>query len=130
MRSNFLAHRFRVRVPMVDIRKVRMAMVYRLMLVGVCVGLVTPPVKIVAVLVVCIVAMRMCMGHWRVLVRMHVVFSQVQPDTGSHDGCCQPKHWACGLTQQDNRQHSTHEWSGREIGSGSGGAQTAKCQNK
>ena len=40
----------------VDIRKVRMAVTHRHMLVGVCVRLITIPVKVVVVLVVRIVA--------------------------------------------------------------------------
>ena len=49
-------------MPVVDIRKVRVAVAHRRMLVGVCVGLIAIPVKVVAVLVVRIVAVWVHMG--------------------------------------------------------------------
>ena len=49
-------------MSMVDIWKVRMAVAHRRMLVGVCVRLIAIPVKVVAVLVVRIVAVLVRMG--------------------------------------------------------------------
>ena len=49
-------------MPVVDIRKVRMAVACRLMLVGVGVRLIAVPVKVMAMLVVRIVAVFVRMG--------------------------------------------------------------------
>ena len=60
--AKVVACRLRMGVPVVDIRKVRMAVVHRRMLVGVCVRLIAIPVKVVTVLVVRIVAVLVRMG--------------------------------------------------------------------
>ena len=119
-----------VRMPMVDIRKMRMAVACRLMLVGMGMGLIAIPVKVMAVLMVRIVAVFMRMGQRGVIMRMRMVFGQMQPNAGCHQRCCQPKYRAGGLAQQRDRQRRPDKWCRGKVGPGSCSTQAAKCQYK
>jgi hypothetical protein len=78
----------------VNVRKMRVAVVHGRMLMRMGVRLGAIPIGVVAVLVVGIVAVWMGVGQRGVLVVVRVVFAQVQPNPGGHQPCCQPENQA------------------------------------
>ena len=86
-----------MRMPVVNIREMRMTVLHCLMLVLMAVGLIAIPRKVMAMLVVLIVAVLVRMQHSGVCMPMQMVLGQVQPDSGCHKHRRQPEHRAGGL---------------------------------
>lgn len=81
-------------MPVVNVRKVRVAVVHGRMLMRMGVRLGAIPIGVVAVLVVGIVAVWVGVGQRGVLVVVRVVFAQVQPDPSGHQPRSQPENQA------------------------------------
>ena len=72
-------------VPVVDIRKMRVAMCERLMRMEMCMRLFPIPRKVVLVLMVRVVAMPMVMGKCFMGVVVRMAFADVQPYADCHE---------------------------------------------
>lgn len=83
-----------MRVPVVNVRKVRVAVFQRLMLMQMGVRLGAIPTGFVAVLVVGIVAVRVLVRQRGMLMGVGVVFCQVQPDPRGHQARSRPENHA------------------------------------
>jgi hypothetical protein len=73
-----------VRVPVVDVREVRVCMSNRRVLMGMRVRLITIPLKVVGVLMVFVVPVPMVMVQDLVSVRMFMPFTDMKLDSQSH----------------------------------------------
>ncbi|MEN9437783.1 MAG: hypothetical protein RIR09_2438, partial [Pseudomonadota bacterium] len=103
-------------MPVMDVRKVRMPVSQLPVLVHMRMWLRSVPVKVVAVLVVGVVAVHMAVGQGNVLMVMRMVLAEVQPDARSHQTGGNPEQQVCGLAKQHNRQCRADKWRSREIG--------------
>ena len=115
---------------MVNIWEMRMRVLHDLMLVFMAVRRITIPRKVMAVLVMRIVAVLVRVRHRSVLMRMVVVLGQVQPDPGRHEHCRQPEHHARRFTQHGDGQRSAHKRRARKVGPGAGRTQATQGQYK
>lgn len=71
-------------MPVMDIRKVRVTVAHLHMVVNMAVCAGPAPLESMVVLVVLIVNMPVCVGHWHVLMLMSVTFGEVKPHANTH----------------------------------------------
>ena len=78
-------------MPMMNVRKMRVAMSNRDVLMYVAMGRTCGYVFVVIMLVMCIVAMTVRVLHRLMLMIMAMSLSQVQPNARDHEQCSYPK---------------------------------------
>ena len=80
-------------VPVVNVRKVRVAVTHYRVLMGMIVRLRTVPREVVRMLVMIVVHMVVVVIHWLMQMFVSVTFGQVQPHPERHQCGCYPE---CG----------------------------------
>lgn len=78
-------------MPMMDIRKVRVTVAHPHMVVNMAVRARPAPLESMFVLMVLIMNMPVCMGHWHVLMLMSVTFGEVKPYANAHQHSGSPE---------------------------------------
>ena len=91
----FLTSLQSMRVPMVDVRVMRMRVLHRGVVVFVAVRLPRWIVRVVFVLVMLVVNVAVLVGHLLVLVLVAVLFAEMQPNPDRHERCRdeEPRGW-------------------------------------
>lgn len=79
-------------MPVMNIGEMRVAVRERFVLMRMAMRLFAIPRKVMAMLVVCIVAVSVCMRPQHMGMRMRVRLRQMQPYAGAHQSCSHPKH--------------------------------------
>lgn len=112
-------------MPMMNIRKMWMAMLDRAMGMHVTVRHRRVPLERVFMLMVFIVDMPMPVFRRLMLMCMGVALGQVQPHPGGHQRGCNPERAVHRLAQYQQGQRGAEERRGREISAGTRTAQPA-----
>ena len=125
-------HRFTLpmRMPVVDVRKVRMAVLEWHMLMRVGVRLGTVPFEIVAMLMVFIVPVLVAVLQLSMRVFMGMVLGQMEPHACGHQGRRHPEAGTGGFCKCQNSNCSTDKRRCRKISACARRAQSPQCQHK
>lgn len=119
-----------MRMPMVNIRKMRVAVPKRGMMMRMRVRLGAVPGKIMRVRMMLIVYMIMRVIHRPMQVIVAVVFRQVQPHAQRHQRGGNPKCMRRGFAEKQNRHRSPHKRCRGKIRAGACRAQAPQCQHE
>lgn len=117
-------------MPVMDVRKVRMPVSQLPVLVHMRMWLRSVPVKVVAVLVVGVVAVHMAVGQGNVLMVMRMVLAEVQPDAGGHQSGGDPEHRVGRFPEQRHRKSHPNKWRRRKVRARTRCTQAAQGENK
>ena len=109
-----------MRMPMMDVGKVRVAMREGFVPMAMGMGFGAVPVEIVRVSMVVVMSMRMDVIDGIVQMLVLVLLGQVQPDAGRHQRRCRAELQCDGVTTHEDCQHRAEERSDREIRAGPG----------
>src|SRR6185295_903277 len=110
-------------VPMMNVRKVHMAVAEGIMLVSVRMRLGAVPRKIVLMAMMLVMIVRVNMRQRFVAVQVPVAFGEMQRHAGRHQDRCEPEKRVQRLAKQRKRRGGADKGRGREIGSGPSGAE-------
>ena len=98
-----------VPVPMVNIREMQVLVHQGLVSMPMTVGFLAIPSKVMRMLVVLVMSVLVRVFQRFVGVFMVMPFTQVQPDTQTHQGTGQPEQGRCGFAQKKHRHGRAHE---------------------
>lgn len=90
-----------VRMPVVYVRRVRVLVGYGFMRMRMDVWLVAVPLEIMFMLAMRVVPVCVCMGQW--LVRVLMVFGEMEPDARRHQRCSRPECWCRIFSEHQQR---------------------------
>ena len=117
-------------VPMVAVRRVRMAMPERRVDVRMAMRLARVDGAVMCMVVMVIVGVAVFVGKFEMLVDVLVAFAEMQPHPESHQGAGQEKLDGDGLAEQGNRHHGADEGRDRKIGAGPGRSEVAQREHE
>src|SRR5882762_5203188 len=112
---------------MMDIWKVRMAVIEGIVLVSVRVRLGTVPSKIVLMAMMLVVRVGVNVRQRLVLVQVPVALGEMQRHAGRHQDRRDPERRVRRLAEQRERRRGTDKGRGRKISCGSRGAELPQC---
>src|SRR6266536_3908833 len=115
-----------MRMPMMDVRKVRVAMREGFVPMAMRVRFGAVPIEIVRVPMVVVMPMRMEVVDGVVQMLVLVDFGHMQPDANGHQRRCNAELQCDGVTTHEDCQHRAEERSDREIRTGACRAELPK----
>ena len=107
-----------MRVSVVAVRRMRVSVPQRRVHMPMAVRLCGIDESLMWMVMVVVVCMTVFVAEFGVLVKVLVVFAEMQPDSEGHQGAGRDQLQGDGFAEQGDRHHGAHERRDREIGAG------------